>query len=452
MSSDGSFSDCSGGDYDDGSGGDDGWISEDGGGWISEDGDHQDSSDQQEGSEVEEGINDSRSEEEADGGEISDHGEAQEAENSSDHEGTQEDEDHGAGEEGEDHGGAEDSRDKDWENDEESLHSSNIDTEDEEEYHRNTTSGEENEYFEWSTDYCEYYQSHFPEYESNAFPDESTDDEYEEPEDRDYNYTDFFPSDEESYISLGQGQHHQGRRVSVRLPSVRNESASAVYTPERSVSVSPVFATRTIPRVVSFANFRTREVQSTAESREEEATQQAHVGAQSFGEQIIPETRLLVDRLVGVSYFPESAAEPEPEDRGDFSDLEEVEYLGAGNFGQVFKMSGLRNGKRRFFAEKRMSITDPSAQIEQEMLESVSHRHIIDYIQSYIKDNQLIVLMEFADRGTLTKMVEDASGNPSKEVLFEEHNVWRFINHMSSALNYLHISNILHRDLKVLIS
>ena len=128
----------------------------------------------------------------------------------------------------------------------------------------------------------------------------------------------------------------------------------------------------------------------------------------------------------------------------------EVEYLGAGNFGQVFKMSGLRNGKRRMFAEKRMSIMDPSAKTEQNMLESVSHRHIISYIQSYSKADQLIVLMEFADRGTLTKMVEEASSDPSREWLFEEHNIWRFISHMSSALTYLHIRNILHRDLKVM--
>ena len=34
--------------------------------------------------------------------------------------------------------------------------------------------------------------------------------------------------------------------------------------------------------------------------------------------------------------------------------------------------------------------------------------------------------------------------------LFEEDNIWRFIKQMSSALKYLHIRNILHRDLKVI--
>ena len=75
----------------------------------------------------------------------------------------------------------------------------------------------------------------------------------------------------------------------------------------------------------------------------------------------------------------------EEEEKGGFSALEEVEYLGAGNFGKVFKMSGVRKGKRRMFAGKRMSLTDPSAICEQEMLEGISHPHIIRYIHSYVK-------------------------------------------------------------------
>ena len=58
--------------------------------------------------------------------------------------------------------------------------------------------------------------------------------------------------------------------------------------------------------------------------------------------------------------------------------------------------------------------------------------------------------MEFADHGNLTKMVLGASEDPKKEWLFEEDNIWRFIKQMSSALKYLHIRNILHRDLKVI--
>merc|ERR1719319_1870750 len=56
--------------------------------------------------------------------------------------------------------------------------------------------------------------------------------------------------------------------------------------------------------------------------------------------------------------------------------------------------------------------------------------------------------MEFADRGSLTQMVEEAARNPSRLGLFAERNLWRFLNQMSSALHYLHTLNILHRDIK----
>ena len=133
--------------------------------------------------------------------------------------------------------------------------------------------------------------------------------------------------------------------------------------------------------------------------------------------------------------------------------LEEVEHLGSGSFGQVFKMLKLEDGEVHFFAEKRMANTEVSARSEQEMLERVSHPHIIEYFKSYVRGDQFIILMEFADRGSLTQMVEAAAKDPGLQGLFQEATVWRFINHMASALDYLHTlkpHRILHRDLKVL--
>lgn len=221
---------------------------------------------------------------------------------------------------------------------------------------------------------------------------------------------------------------------SARHQSVRNELAQSA-----SRSISSVSS----PQVTYIRRFSAVPVEETEET--ESTDDEDLSGAEASVEEI--------DVYVGAANF----LPPEPDlgdavnkekEKGELTGLVEVEYLGAGNFGQVFKMSGLRKGKKRMFAEKRLSITDPSAKTEQKMLESVTHRHIISYIQSYIKADQMIVLMEFADRGTLTKMVQEASIDPSQEWLFEEHNIWRFISHMSSALNYLHIINILHRDLK----
>jgi len=121
--------------------------------------------------------------------------------------------------------------------------------------------------------------------------------------------------------------------------------------------------------------------------------------------------------------------------------------LGEGTFGKVYKME--ENGQ--VFAVKEISALDPKAKREQVMLESVKHKHIIKYIRTFTEDNRLNIVMEYADRGSLTQMVRKAVGDPEMLNLFDEKNIWRFLHQMSSALDYLHSHKprrILHRDLK----
>ena len=122
--------------------------------------------------------------------------------------------------------------------------------------------------------------------------------------------------------------------------------------------------------------------------------------------------------------------------------------IGEGTFGKVYKME--ENGQ--VFAVKEISALDPKAKREQAMLESVKHKHIIKYIRTFTEDDRLNIVMEFADRGSLTQMVQKAVRDPEMLPLFDEQNIWRFLNQMSSALDYLHChkpKRILHRDLKV---
>ena len=327
MSSDESFSDCSGDNED--SAGDAEWISEDGGGWISEESE-QSSADQEEANGDENFDHGGEEEDES----SSDHGEAEEHEENQDSENYEESL-HSQEEEEEEpyHSAASGEDGEDGEEEDESL-SDELARSTEGSLSENSHDGSEDlEHSEWSTDFCEYYQSHYPayadyeddpDYGSYSFPDESdTEDEDEEPEDREYSHADFFPSDEESYIGLGQGQHHRGRKPR----SVRNEPVVNVPEPadERSVSVSPVSKIR----VFSFAIVTQKaEVQGKTESRDNEGAPGA-AGVQSL-EEAIPETRLLAGVTRLLSAEPDSRNENEKE-KGDLSDLVEVEYLGAGN-------------------------------------------------------------------------------------------------------------------------
>ena len=122
--------------------------------------------------------------------------------------------------------------------------------------------------------------------------------------------------------------------------------------------------------------------------------------------------------------------------------------IGEGTFGKVYKLE--EGGK--VFAVKEISVSDPKAEKEQRMLETVKHKHIIHYFRAFVEDNRLNIVMEFADLGSLTQIVREADREPGRERLFKEHNLWRFLHQMSSALNYLHEHKprrIMHRDLKV---
>ena len=57
----------------------------------------------------------------------------------------------------------------------------------------------------------------------------------------------------------------------------------------------------------------------------------------------------------------------------------------------------------------------------------------------------MCIVLEYADRGTFEKKILE------NKLSKEEYNVWRTIEHLSSALEYLHAlrpKQVLHRDLK----
>ena len=133
----------------------------------------------------------------------------------------------------------------------------------------------------------------------------------------------------------------------------------------------------------------------------------------------------------------------------DTSSTKRQKLLGKGTFGKVYKVE--EDGE--VFAVKEMEVSDPNSAREQDMLETVKHRHIIRYVRAYRDGPKLNIVMEFADRGTLTKIVREADLSPDQHPgTFQERNIWRFLKQMSSALCYLHNHRprrILHRDLKV---
>lgn len=66
------------------------------------------------------------------------------------------------------------------------------------------------------------------------------------------------------------------------------------------------------------------------------------------------------------------------------------------------------------------------------------------YIGNFTRGNTLIIEMEYADGGTLAHIISEAS--PDKYL--DEIKILKLFEQISSAINYMHSENILHRDLK----
>ena len=122
------------------------------------------------------------------------------------------------------------------------------------------------------------------------------------------------------------------------------------------------------------------------------------------------------------------------------SDYRIVKVLGAGSFGSVYHAR--RNGNN--YAIKKVENTCPTARQEIEILKKVEHEHIIKYYGNFWEEGKICIVLEYADQGTFEKKVKG-------KLLRKEFNVWRTMEHMASALAYLHSlrpKQILHRDLK----
>lgn len=79
------------------------------------------------------------------------------------------------------------------------------------------------------------------------------------------------------------------------------------------------------------------------------------------------------------------------------------------------------------------------------LLRTLTHPHIVQYIDSYEEDDRLVLVMEWCQRGDLARHI---ARTREAERTFCDHDVLRWFAQMSQALEYMHDRRVLHRDLK----
>ena len=78
-------------------------------------------------------------------------------------------------------------------------------------------------------------------------------------------------------------------------------------------------------------------------------------------------------------------------------------------------------------------------------MQQLNHCYVIKYLESFVKDKEVCIVMEYAEQGDLDKYLEKrkAEGRP----LSEEQAIEWFIQ-LALGLKYIHEKKIVHRDLK----
>ncbi|XP_037947349.1 serine/threonine-protein kinase Nek8 [Teleopsis dalmanni] len=132
----------------------------------------------------------------------------------------------------------------------------------------------------------------------------------------------------------------------------------------------------------------------------------------------------------------------------ELNNYEKVKVVGQGSFGVAILYRRKSDGHNIVFKQINLSdLTSPERDLamnEVEVFSKLHHPNIISYLGSFIKDNTLLIEMEYADGGTLAQIIADRH---LRDYLPERYIIAVF-EQISSAINYMHSENILHRDLK----
>jgi NIMA (never in mitosis gene a)-related kinase len=132
-----------------------------------------------------------------------------------------------------------------------------------------------------------------------------------------------------------------------------------------------------------------------------------------------------------------------------FGNYEAVKAIGKGKFAIVYRAH--RIGDDQIVALKRISVDMMNDKAREKclkevrLLQSLDHPNIIHYMDSFITDNDLIIIYEWAAAGDLKRQIRKAQ---EKGVGFEERVIWKYFSQIANAIQHMHERRIMHRDLK----
>lgn len=143
-------------------------------------------------------------------------------------------------------------------------------------------------------------------------------------------------------------------------------------------------------------------------------------------------------------------------EQGFLRNFEEIEQIGSGGYGQVFKAKHKIDGKT--YAIKCVKYNTEKAEREVKALAALEHPNIVRYhgcwdgedynpaisiFKSRPKTKCLFIKMEFCDKGTLEDWMEKKKCDESYKALALE-----LFEQITTGVHYIHSKGLIHRDLK----
>jgi calcium-dependent protein kinase len=122
-------------------------------------------------------------------------------------------------------------------------------------------------------------------------------------------------------------------------------------------------------------------------------------------------------------------------------DIQLGRLLGKGAFGTVY----CGTYQKGTFAVKELSISEEAFRREVDILKKLSHKHIISLVAYSPSADNVLIIMELMD-ASLRKLMTEKRTTSS---WWTEEELIEYICQISQGLEYLHLNNVAHRDIKV---
>jgi len=146
----------------------------------------------------------------------------------------------------------------------------------------------------------------------------------------------------------------------------------------------------------------------------------------------------------------ETAEDDELKQPKRFGKYEIVRPIGKGKFAVVYRAKRLDNDE--IVALKRINVDSIDAKSREKclkevnLLQSLDHPNIIRYYDSFITDDDLVIIVEWAAAGDLKRQLRKAQ---ERGVGFEERIIWKYFSQICDAIQHMHDKRILHRYVNI---